>query len=184
MCSCLVSSCLDYCSLVLFETAYKDPIKLRRVQNRWRQSHHHFTCSAPLLHSLHCLPLKSGINFKIYLLKKKSMPTWSLPACSLQSHKGISLVCSQGQDPNRHTGILLLWPFLVELPPGNIQFVFSPINCNFQETPQDAFLWLGLPPINASRLVARWCPRLLFNFVMVHLVLLSYHWTCHCILVL
>ena len=101
----LVSSRLDYCNSLLYGIADMDVTKLQRVQNRLARivtKSPPFTRSVPLLRSLHWLPVKFRILFKISLLTYKtihekqpvylhSMLAASLPSHSLRSNKGISL---------------------------------------------------------------------------------------------
>ena len=100
-----MSSLLDYCNSLLYGIADTDLTKLQCVQNqpaRIVTKSSPFTCSFPLLSSLHWLPVKFRISFKISLLIYKtlhakqsvylhSMLATSLPSCSLRSSKGISL---------------------------------------------------------------------------------------------
>ena len=69
-----------------------------------------FTCSVPLLHSLHWLPVKFRILFKISLfMSKLTMKnslfifTPRLPSCSLRSNKGITVSVSK---VNTNTGAI------------------------------------------------------------------------------
>ena len=102
----LVSNRLDYCNTPLSGIADTDLTELQRISNR--QAHvvtksPPFTRSVPLLHSLHWLPVKHRVHFKICLLTCKAphaehlvflyslLPT-SLPSRSLRSNKGITLL--------------------------------------------------------------------------------------------
>ena len=101
----LVPSHLDYCTLLLYGIADTDLTKLPWVQNQLEcvvTKSPPFTCSVPLLHFLHWLPVKFRILFKISLLTYKTihakLPTSlhamlsaSLPSRSLRSNTGISL---------------------------------------------------------------------------------------------
>ena len=103
--SALVSSHLDYCNSLLYGIADMDVTKLQQVQNwlaRIVTKSPPFTRSVPLLRSLHWLPVKFRILFKISLLTYKtiherqpvyihSMLAVSLPSHSPRSSKGISL---------------------------------------------------------------------------------------------
>ena len=101
----LVSSRLDYCNSVLSSIADTHLPKLQRVQNRLAHvvtKSPPFTRSVALLHSLHLLPVKFRVDFKICLLTYKTLsekqPVYlhsllatSLPSRSLRSNKGITL---------------------------------------------------------------------------------------------
>lgn len=98
----LVSSRLDYCNSLLFGIADKDLSILQRIQNRLARvvtKSPPLTRSTPLLRSLHWLPVKFRINFKICLLTYKTLteqkPVYlqdmlvtSCPTRSLRSNKG------------------------------------------------------------------------------------------------
>ena len=67
----LVSSRFDYCNSLLSGIAETDLTKLQRVLNRLTRvvtKSPPFTCSIPLLRSLHWLPVKYRVHFKICLL--------------------------------------------------------------------------------------------------------------------
>ena len=95
----------DYCNSFLYDIADMDVTKLQRVQIRLARivtKSPPFTRSVPLLRSLHWLPVKFRILFKISLLTYKtihekqpvylhSMLAASLPSHSLRSNKGICL---------------------------------------------------------------------------------------------
>ena len=104
----LVCSCLDYWNAVLSGIAHIDFTKLQHAQN-WLAhvvtKSPPFTPSAPLLHSLHWMPVKFGTDFKICLLTctilhekqpvyLQSMLATSLASRSLRSHQGIPLISS------------------------------------------------------------------------------------------
>ena len=111
-------------------------------------------CSVQPLSSLHWLPLKYRIDFKICLLiynpdknkNKNKKPFYlqtmlgtSLPSSSLRSYQGITL-SSLDQDQCRHKGISLLRPFPVEQRTAICSF--SSLNCNLPETSEDtSFDW-------------------------------------------
>ena len=96
----LASSCLDYCNSLLYGIADSDLTK--RIQNQLARlvtKSPPFTRSVPLLRSLHWLPVKFRIFFKISLLTYKtlhekqfvylhSMLAASLPSRTLRSNKG------------------------------------------------------------------------------------------------
>ena len=101
----LVSSRLDYCNSLLSGITETDLTKLQRVLNRLARvvtKSPPFTRSVPLLHSLHWLPVKYRVHFKICLLTYKALheeqPVYlhsliaiSLPSRSLRSNRGITL---------------------------------------------------------------------------------------------
>ena len=100
-----VSSRFDYCNSLLSGIAKTDLTKLQRVLNRLARvvtKSPPFTRSVPLLHSLHLLPIKYRVHFKICLLTYKALheeqPVYlrsliaiSLPSRSLRSSRGIAL---------------------------------------------------------------------------------------------
>ena len=101
----LVSSRLDYCNSLLYGIADIDLSRLQRVQNqlaRMVTKSPPFTRSIPLLRSLHWLPVRFRILFKIKLLTYKtmrekqsvylhSMLAASIPSRSLRSNNDNSL---------------------------------------------------------------------------------------------
>ena len=101
----LVSSRFDYCNSLLSGIADTDLTKLQGVLNRLARvltKSPPFTRSIPLLLSLHWLPVKYKVHFKICLLTYKALyeeqPVYlrsliaiSLPSRSLRSNRGISL---------------------------------------------------------------------------------------------
>ena len=101
----LVSSRFDYCNSLLSGIVETDLTKLQRVLNRVARvvtKSPPFTHSVPLLRSLHWLPVKYRVHFKISLLTYKalheeqpiflrSLIAISLPSCSLRSNTGITL---------------------------------------------------------------------------------------------
>ena len=101
----LVSSCLDYCNSLLSRIAETDLTKLQRVLNHLARvvtKSPPFTHSVPLLRSLHWLPVKYIVHFKICLLTYKALheeqPVYlrsliaiSLPSRSLRINRGITL---------------------------------------------------------------------------------------------
>ena len=103
--SALVSSHLDYCNSPLSSVVDTDLAKLQRVQNRLAcvvTKSPSFTYSVPLLHSLHWLPVKFRVDFKICLLSYKNLskkqPVYvhfllatPLPSRSLRSSKWTTL---------------------------------------------------------------------------------------------
>ena len=101
----LVSSRFDYCNSLLSGIAETDLTKLQRVLNRLARmvtKSPPFTRSVPLLSSLHWLPVKYRVHFKICWLTYKalheeqpvylcSLTAISLPSRSLRSNRGINL---------------------------------------------------------------------------------------------
>ena len=101
----LVSSRLDYCNSLLSGIAETDLTKLQRVLNRLVRvvtKSPPFTRSVPLLGSLHWLPVKYRVHFKISFLTYKALhedqPVYlrsliaiSLSSRSLRSNRGITL---------------------------------------------------------------------------------------------
>lgn len=74
--SSLVTSRLDYCNSILFGIAGGELGRLQRVQNtlaRVVTRSDHSAHAPPLLQSLHWLPIKSRIDFKINLLTFKTL---------------------------------------------------------------------------------------------------------------
>ena len=100
----LVSSRLDYCKSLLSGIAEADLTKVQRVLNRLAcvvTKSPPFTRSVPLLRSLHWLPVKYRVHFKICLPTYKALheeqPVYlrsliatSLPSHSLGSNRGIT----------------------------------------------------------------------------------------------
>ena len=101
----LVSSRLDYCNSLLSGIAETDLTKLQRILNRLARvvtKSPPFIRSVPLLRSLHWLPVKYRVHFKICLLTYmalheeqpvylRSLVAISLPSRSLRSNRGITL---------------------------------------------------------------------------------------------
>ena len=101
----LVSSRLDYCNSLLSGIAETDLAKLKRVLNHLARvvtKSPPFTRSVPLLRSLHWLPVKYRVHFKICLLTYKALheeqPVYlrsliaiSLPSHSLRSNREITV---------------------------------------------------------------------------------------------
>ena len=101
----LVSGCLDYCNSLLSGIAETDLTKVQCVLNRLARvvtKSPPFTRSVALLRSLHWLPVKYRVHFKICLLTYKALheeqPVYlrsliaiSLPSRSLRSNRGITL---------------------------------------------------------------------------------------------
>ena len=72
----LVSSRLDYCKLLLSGITETGSTKLQRILNRLARvvtKSPPFTRSVPLLRSLHWLPVKYRVHFKICLLTYKAL---------------------------------------------------------------------------------------------------------------
>ena len=123
----LASSRLDYCNSRLYGVTDTDLTKLQRVQNRLASvvtKSPAFTHSVPRLRSLHWLPVKLRILFKISLLTYKtlhekelvylhSMLAPLLPFRSLRSSKGICLLVPRVKSSTGarafHSYALSLW---------------------------------------------------------------------------
>ena len=101
----LVSSCLDFCNSLVYGIADIDLTRLQRLQNQLARlvtKSPPFTHSITPLRSVHWLPVKFTILFKINLLTYKTlrekqpvylhpMLTASIPSCSLRSNSDNSL---------------------------------------------------------------------------------------------
>ena len=145
----LVSSCLDYCHLLLYVITDMDVTKLRRVQNRPARiatKSPPFTRSVPPLRFRHWLPVKFRVLFKISMLTYKilhekqpvylhSMLAASSPFHSLRSKKGISLSVPRESRPIQVLEHSLLCPFSLEQPATVCPF--SHFSCCLQETSED-----------------------------------------------
>ena len=120
-----MSSRLDFCNSLLSGIAETDFTKLQRVLNRLARvvtKSPPFTRSVPLLRSLHWLPIKYRVHFKIRLLTYKALheeqPVYlrsliaiSLPPLSLRSNRGITLSIlglrpTLAQGPSAHVPLL------------------------------------------------------------------------------
>ena len=120
----LVSSCLGYCNSLLSGIAETDLTTLQRILNRLARvvtKSLSFTRSVPLLRSLHWIPVKYSVHFKIFLLTYKALheeqPVYlrSLIATSLPSHwlrSEESLCQSLGSRPTLARGRSALVPLL------------------------------------------------------------------------
>ena len=129
-----------------------DLTKFQHVQNRLARvgtKSPPSTHSVPLLRSLHWLPVKFSILFKISLLIYKTphekQPVYlhstlapSIPSCSLTSSRGISLSVPRGQDHHRRRSFSRLCPVSLEQPPAVCSF--SHFSCHLQETSQGTSL--------------------------------------------
>ena len=112
----LLSSRLDYCNSLLYGIADIDLTRLQRVQNQLARlvtKSPPFTRSIPLLRSLHWLPVRFKILFRINLLTYKtlrekqlvylhSMLAASIPFRSLRSNNDNSLSVPR---VNTNTGV-------------------------------------------------------------------------------
>ena len=118
-----------------------------------------FTRSVPLLRSLHWLPVKFRIVFKISFLTYKtlqekqpvylhSMLAPSLPSCSPRSSKGISLTVPRVKTNTGARALSLLYCVSLEQPATVCPF--SHFSCYLQETSADIYLWLGLSPLDTG----------------------------------
>ena len=153
-----MSSHLDYCNSLLSGIADTDLTKLQRILNclaRVITKSPPFTRSVPLLDSLHWLPVKFRVHFKICLLTYnalheeqtvhlRSLIATSLPSRSLRSNRGITLSIPRIKT---NTGARAfssrapsLWNNLFTICP------FSHLGCHLQKTSQNIPFRLGLPP--------------------------------------
>ena len=94
----LVSSRLDYCNSILYGAPELSISKLQRVQNALARvvlQKNSATPAAPLLNSLHWLPVHSRINFKIATITYKSLhsqsPVTLLPCSTIICQPEISV---------------------------------------------------------------------------------------------
>ena len=136
----LVSGRLDQSNSLLYGIANADLTRLQRVQNQLARlvgKSPPFTRSVPLLCSLHWLPVRFRILFKVSLLNYKtlrekrpvylhSMLAASVPFHSLRSIKGISLSV-RSQDQHRCKSFSLLCSVFLEQPP--TVCLFSNFSC-------------------------------------------------------
>ena len=126
----LVSSILDYCNSLLHNIAIKDITKLQRVQNCLAMvvtRSPRFSRSVPLLKSLHWLPVRYRIIFKICTIPVKPFQPNNLH---------IYMQCSLQQDSPDSFGrlvlIYFLFPDLSRLP-HQLCGIHSPTAQNQQE---------------------------------------------------
>ena len=153
----LVSSRLDYLNSLLSGIAETDLIKVQRISNRLAHvvtKSSPFTRSVPLLRSLHWLPVKYRVHFKISLLTYKALheeqpiSLRSLIATSLPSSITLTEIKQRNQDQHWHKGFQLLCPFSLEQP--FTMCAFSPLGCHFQKMSQNIPFRLGLPAVDTS----------------------------------
>ena len=156
----LMSSRLDYCNSLVYGIADIDLTRLQRVQNQLASlvtKSPPFTRSIPLLHSLHWLPVRFRILFKINLLTYKTLcekqPVYlhsilaaSIPSCSLRSSNDNSLSVPRVKTNTGARGFSLLCLVSLEQPP--TVYPFSQFSCYLQEISEDTSLWCGLSPID------------------------------------
>ena len=152
----LVSSHLDYCNSLLSGIADTDLAKLQRVQNRLARvvtKSPPFTHSVPLLCSLHWLPVKFRVDFKICLLTYKTLsekqPVYlhpllatPLPSRSLRSNKGITLPVPRVKtNAGKMSFSSCAWSLeqLATISP------FIHFSCRLQEMSQDIYICLTWP---------------------------------------
>ena len=152
----LVSSCLDKCNSLLSEIAETDLIKVQRVLNCLAgvvTKSPPFTRSVPLLRSLHWLPVKYRVHFKICLLTYKalheervylrSLIATSLPSRSLRSNREITLSVPRIRRTNTGTrAFSSCAPFSLEQPSTICPF------SHLQKTSQNIPFQLGLRPVD------------------------------------
>ena len=149
----LVPSRLNYCNTLLYGITDSGLTKLQLIQNQLAclvTKSPPFTCSVPLLPSLHWLPVRLRIMFKNDLLTYKtlrekqpvylhSMPSASLLFCSLRSNKdnGVS-VPRVKTNQHRCKSFALLCSVSLEQPPAVCPFSY--FSCYLQETFEDTSL--------------------------------------------
>ena len=150
----LVSSRLDYCNSLLYGIADIDLTRLQHVQNQQARlvtKSPPFTRSIPLLRSLHWLPLRFRILFKINSLTYKtlhekqpvylhSMLAASIPSRSLRSNNDntLSIPRVKSNTGARHKSLSLLCPVSLEQP--SAVCPFSQFSCYLREISEDASL--------------------------------------------
>ena len=148
---------LHYCNSLLSGIAETDLTKLQCILNRLARvvtKSPPFTRSVPLLRSLHWLPVKYRVYFKIFLLTYKALheeqPVYlcsliatSLPSCSLRSNREITLSV-----PRIRT-ITSARAFSSLEQPSTI-CPFSHLACHLQKTSQNIPFRLGLSPVDTG----------------------------------
>ena len=148
-----------------------------------------FTCSVPLLSSLHWLPVNLRAVFQD-LFADPQDSSWKTTCLSsvyglitpfpfTEIKQRNHSVSSYSQDRHRHKGISFLCLFALEQPPSpTTNCSFSHTNCNLQATSQNASFWLGISPHRYQD--ARWpvdVMKLLHWFCCWTLFRLSRLWT-------
>ena len=147
-----MSSRLDYCNSVLYGIADTDLTILKRIQNRPAcivTKSPSFTHNVPLLCTLHWLPVKFRILFKISLFTYETlhekqlvylhfMLAASVPCHSLRSSKGISLSAPSVKTKMGASAFHSLCPISLEQLPAVCPF--SHFCCYLQETSRDTSL--------------------------------------------
>ena len=158
----LVSSRLDYCNSLLYGIMDTDLTKLQHIQNQLAHlvtESPPFICSVPLFCSLHSLPVRFRILFKINLFTYRTRAWKTACLSSLHAYRITPIpfteieqwylsVGPQGQDQHRCKSILVLCPVSLEQPPAVCPFSY--FSCYLQEISQDTPLWLGLCPVDTS----------------------------------
>ena len=191
-----VSSRLDYCNSLFYGMPDTDLTRLPHVQNRLTHlvtKSPPFTRSVLLLRSLHWLPVRFRILFKINLLIYKTLwekqPVYlhSMPAASLQPHSLGSKKDNSMSVPRdktntgarafhycaRHFGTT------PSPPPPPAVCPCSHFSCYLQQTSEDTSLWLGAFPHRHRH--AGWpvdVTELFLQFYCWILIWLSHHWAC------
>ena len=177
----LVSSHLDYCNSLLYGIADTDLTRLHSVYRincpTWWQSPP-YTCSLPLLRSLHWLPVRFRLLFKINLLTYKTLrekqPVYLRPmfATSIQSRllrsnddNSLSVVRVKTNTGARAFHSCLFGTTCWCLS----KFLHSHFSCYLQETSEDTSLWLNFSLIDTGTsnglLMLRNC---FFDFAIEH----------------
>ena len=148
----LVSSHIDYCNSLLYGIADIDLTRLQRVQNQLARlvtKSPSLTRNLPLLRSLHWLPVRFRILFKINLLTYKtlrekqpvhlhSMIATSIPSRSLRSNSDNSLSVPRVKTNTGARAFHSCDPVSLEQPPAVCPF--SQFSCYLQEICEDTSL--------------------------------------------
>ena len=164
----LVSSCLDHCNSLLPGITETDLTKLQLILNclaRLVTESPPFTRSGPLLRSLHWLPVKYRVHFKICLLTYKALheeqPVYlrfviaPLPSRSLRSHRGITLSVPRIKTNTGTRVFSSCTPSLWNKP--STICPFSHLGCHLQKTSENIPFRLGLCPTDTGGPTACWC---------------------------
>ena len=182
----LVSSRLDYCNSLLYGIADIDLTRFQHVQNqlvRLVTKSSPCTCSLPLFRSLHWLPGRFRILFKINLLTCKtlrgkqpvylhSMLAASIPSCSLRSNNDNSLSVPRVKTNTDVTAFQSCAPSLWNNLP---LFVHSASSvATFKKYLKIHLFDLAFTPQIPSLPMACWCYRTVSSIWLLH------HWAWLC----
>ena len=165
----LLSSRLDYCNFLLSGTAETYLTKLQRILNRLAHvvsKSPPFTRSVPLLCSLHWLPVKYRVHFKICLLTYKSLheeqPVYrrsliatSLPSCSLRLKRGITLSVPRNRTNTGARAFSSCAPSLWNNFP--LSFRLATSVATFRRRLKISLFALAFPPLTPACPTACWC---------------------------